>query len=236
MNDAHLYKHAHAVLDFTAKVYGGIPRTKKLIDNYVTSKFGVVAGDLAEDLKKEVDLLEEQENITTGFKHLDGMPYLSDYQVKAMIKQAATRLKLTTKKRGTKQDITDGFFLTRKIFPTLDNTKMKDGKLPVDDIPGHVMTPQGKRSILKASEYIERGRVEIDIKLIITSVMSKKDLLNCFLIGQEIGLGSNRSFENGKFNLVSFEWEDGDLEEGEKQVAPGITIKKVVEKKSKKKK
>jgi len=205
MDDKHLYNFVNIKIKFRDRVYGGIPRTKELIDNYVSSKFGVVAGDLAEQLKKEVDLLEETEKITTGFKQENGKPYLCDYQIKAMLKQAANRLKITVKKRGSKQDITDGLFMAPKIFLT---SKDMTTPLPVEDFCGHVMTPQGKRSILKASEYVEQGEAEFTVKLIKTSVMAKKDLLDCFLLGQEIGLGSNRSFEKGKFDLIEFEWQE----------------------------
>lgn len=203
MKDDHLYNHATVKIRFRERVYGGIPKTAELIDSYVSSKFGVESGDLAEELKKEVDLLEETEKITTGFKMLDGKPYLSDYQIKAMIKQAANRLKLTVNKRGTKQDITDGLFVTPKIFLSSNGLS---APLPVEDFCGHVQTPQGKRSILKASEYVEQGEAEFALRLIKTSVMAKKDVLDCFLLGQEIGLGSNRSFEKGKYDLLDLTW------------------------------
>lgn len=203
MNDSHLYNTVHVKIKFRERVYGGIPKTSELIDNYVSSKFGVESGDLAEQLKKEVDLLEETEKITTGFKQEDGKPYLCDYQFKAMLKQAANRLKITIKKRGSKQDITDGLFMDPKIFLVSNDMT---SPLPVEDFCGHVMTPQGKRSILKASEYVEKGEAEFDARLIKTSVMAKKDLLDCFLLGQEIGLGSNRSFEKGKYDIIQFDW------------------------------
>ena len=206
MNDKHLYNYATVKLQFRDRVYGGIPKTRELIDNYVSGKFGVAQGDLAEKLKEEVDLLEETEKVTTGFKSKDGKPYISDYQVKALLKQAANRLKITKKKRGSKQDITDGLFMSPEIFLSDGNNEIKT-PLPTEDFCGHVSTPQGKRSILKASEYVEKATVEFQLKLIKTSVMSHQDVVDCFLLGQEIGLGSNRSFEKGKFDVVSFEWE-----------------------------
>lgn len=204
MKDSHLYKTFDVKIKFRDRVYGGIPKTKEMIDNYVSGKFGVVAGDLAEKLKEEVDLIEETEKLTTGFKCDEGKPYLCDYQVKAMLKQAANRLKITTKKRGSKQDITDGLFLNQKIF-------FKNGEgffsqpLPTEEFAGHVSTPQGKRSILKQSEYVEQAECEFTVRVINTAVFSDENLKDCFLLGQEIGFGSNRSFEKGKYDVVSFE-------------------------------
>lgn len=206
ISDKHLYHSAVVTLQFRETVFGGIPKTKELIDNYVSSKFGVQNGDLAEQLKKEVDLDEETEKITTGFKSHDGRPYLSDYQIKALFKQAANRLKLTTKKRGLKQDITDGLFVDPRIFLTQEPIKEP---LPTKDFCGHVTTPQGKRSILKASEYIENAKITFNLRLIKSGVMGKKNVLECLLLGQEIGLGSNRSFETGKYDLLSIKWKNG---------------------------
>lgn len=200
MRDDHLYDYYKVSLRFRERVYGGIPKTKELIDNYVSSKFGVENLDLAEKLKGEMDIQEETEKITTGFKRdKRGRPYLCDYQVKAMLRQAATRLKLTTAtgKKGLKQDLTDGLFVDRQIVLTL----LTD--LQTEDFVGHVTTRQGKRSILKASEYVEKAEIKFMVKILRAAVISKENLKDLFLLGQEIGLGSNRSFENGKFDLLS---------------------------------
>lgn len=224
-NDDHLYNFFRIGLKFRERVYGGIPKSSELIDKYVSSKFGVENTDLAEKLKEEVglrdeevdnadrveklkeeaDLKEELEKVTTGFKVKDGEPYISNYQIKAMLKQAANRLKITSKKKGAKQDIVDGLFLADpKVFLKV-NGNLAEQPLPTEEFAGHVTTPHGKRSILKASEYVEEAYAEFVVRLIHTSILSPKELLDCFLLGQEIGLGSNRSFETGKYDLEVFE-------------------------------
>lgn len=206
IKDDHLYDKFNVRCKFRERIYGGIPKSKELIDNYVSSKFGVENSDLAKQLKKEVDLDEELEKISCGFKQDQGQPYISDYQVKAMLKQAASRLKITTKKRGSKQDITDGLWVSRRIFFHNGEGTIK-GPLRTEEFCGHVTGPRGKRSILKASEFIEGAEISITIRLLKVAILSGKNLKDCFLLGQEIGLGSNRSFEAGKYDLLEFEKE-----------------------------
>jgi hypothetical protein len=210
LKDKKLYDIFEVGIRFRDRVYGGIPKSKELIELYIKSKFGEENMDLADKVKKEMDVketldLEEQmEKVTTGFRVKNKSPHLADYQIKAMIKQCATRLRITTKKRGSKNDITDGMFVTKRIFFYGQNEKKIEGPLEVEDFCGHVMTRQGKRSILKSSEYVEKAYAIFTIRVIKNAVLSEKNLKEMLLLGQEIGLGSNRSFEKGKFDLLSF--------------------------------
>lgn len=201
MKDDHLYGEFEVKLKFRERVYGGIPKTEKMIENYVSSKFGVENVDLAEELKKEVDLVEETEKVSCGFRRDNGRPFLGDYQLKALLKQSATRLRLTTKKKGSKQDLTDGLFVNRKLFFTKDGEPVMDVD-GSEEFCGHVQTRKGKRSILKQSEYIEGGELAFTIRVIKGGLVSAKNIKDLLLLGQEIGLGSNRSFESGKYDLL----------------------------------
>jgi hypothetical protein len=204
MNDEHLYNSFLVVMVFRDRLYGGIPKTKELLRAYVEGKFGLENGDLAENLAKEVDLIEETEKVTTGFKMDDGHPYLGDYQFKALMKMSARMLRLTTSKRGTKEDITHGLYVPPRLYLSRKGTRI-EGPLPTEDFCGHVSTPQGKRSILKSSEYVEQASITFTARLIKKAKLTSNDFQECLLQGQEIGTGSNRSFEKGKYDLEKFE-------------------------------
>lgn len=197
--EAALYRRYKVSLEFRDRIYGGLPKSPKLITNYIEGKFGKENGDLAEKLKAEVDIVEEEEKISTGFKRDSHGLYISDYQIKALLKEAASVSKVYMQKRGSKQVFQHGIFIKP---PTVHlGTMTAHG---TQEFTGHVMTPRGKRSIIKQADYVERTRVSFDVWLLRDHVVNSEDLRKCFIFGQELGLGACRSFESGKYNLVVF--------------------------------
>lgn len=198
-----MYQKARVRIIFRDQVIGGIPRSKKLIQLYLKAKFGESTEEFADQLAEEVqanDLEEKQEIMTTGFKRDEHGLYLSDYQVKAMLKQCASLLKITVTTRGSKQVFAEGLVI-RPV--RLHVGRMEpDG---VEEFCGHVMTLQGKRSILRHGEFVRQATLDFEVWMLDTKVLTLSQVEQCLLLGQEVGLGSCRSFEQGKFDVVKFE-------------------------------
>lgn len=195
-----MYLKFDVALQFRDRLYGGLPRQAKMVDQYIEAKFGEENLDLAEKIKAEVDLVEETERVWTGFRTDEKGLYICDYQVKAMLKQCGSLLGIYTQKRGTKNIVKEALFIKpSRLY--LDREE-PDG---TEDIAGHVMTMQGKRSILKRCDYALQPLISFQIWLLDVNKVTGDDLKSILELGQEVGLGSNRSFEAGKFDVTKFE-------------------------------
>ena len=106
-------------------------------------------------------------------------------------------------------------FVKGKVGDELTNEKVYFQPLTVkphglEDFAGHVSTMQGMRSILKSAEYVEEGIMEFQIWCLAVRMEKRtevqaSDIEECLVFGQECGIGSCRSFEAGKYDLVKFE-------------------------------
>jgi hypothetical protein len=80
-----------------------------------------------------------------------------------------------------------------------------DGPDGQEDFIGHVVTPQGRRSVLKRCDYIERATLEFDIYWVRGLIPPKEMMEILVFAGMFNGLGSQRRFEAGKFFVSNFE-------------------------------
>lgn len=209
-----MYTKINVTLQFRDRMYGGIPKAKDLLDKYIQVRFGAEEGtETHEHISRDVKSAEEKLEIAScGFRHDETGIYIGDYQIKAMLKQGGTLLKITTKKRGVKSTLGEGLFIK--------GTLSGDGKIyfePIrlkpdgsEDFAGNVKVPQGKRSILKRCDYIEKGILNFQIWMLEVRFggvgnLTFDDLKSILELGQELGLGSCRSFEKGKFDMIKFE-------------------------------
>jgi hypothetical protein len=211
-----MYKKVEVELKFRDRIYSGLPKNSELIKGYVKAKFG---SEDSTTVETDLDLDNELEKVTTGFKKDDVGIYIGSYQIKAALKQYASLLRFTVKKRGSKQTVAEGLFI--KGINADDNlTNEKIYLLPLKTTPdgihdhtGNVPTPQGTRSILKALEYIEKPTVKFQVWVIdvrIGKAANSKDLRiedirTCLEFGQECGIGAHRAYESGKFDIIKFE-------------------------------
>ena len=207
-----MYNKIDCKIKFRGRVYGGLPKSKELVKQYVQAKFGSEdTSKVAEDL----DLEEELEKYVTGFKCDDRGIYMGSYCLKAAMKQYGSLLKLTVSKRGSKQTLKETLFIKGKVGDELTEEKvyfqpLTDKPHGLEDFAGHVSTMQGMRSILKSAEYVEEGIMEFQIWCLAVRMEKRTevqaaDLEECLTFGQECGIGSCRSFEAGKYDLVKFE-------------------------------
>ena len=224
-NDDHLYTIYNVTLAFREKCFGGQPKSREILEKWIESKGEMPREPMAEK-EQVLDLTEETEQVWCGFRANGKGIYLRDFQIEAMLKTSGTTLSIFVNKRGSKTIAQNGLHISpREIHFT--GKKEPDG---YDDIAGHVMTPQGKRSILKRCDYVQGAEITFQIKLLkfgtvgkekdqpipkkvtatqeavkgIQNKLSEIDLLQMLHIGQDCGLGSCRSLGGGKFDVVAF--------------------------------
>lgn len=227
-----LYTRFHVTLKFRDRVYGGLPSTQEEAEAYVLAKFkSDDASKVLEDHPSQLptsevedsgEVVKEKEYSSTVFKRTEKGLFLGDYLIKGGLKHYASLLRLTIKKRGSSGNA--GFKDTVKealfVKGTLDDGQTLTGKRiyfqplrieadGLEQFTGNVGTQQGERSILKYSEYVEKALITFQI-WVAAARMTKKteftaeDLVTMLLLGQEVGFGSNRTFEAGKYELVDF--------------------------------
>ena len=210
-----MYKQFHCELKFRDKIYGGLPKNEADLESYVKSAF---KSDDTSPTDTDLDLTEELEKRTTGFRKDNVGIYIGSYQIKAMLAESASLLGITVKKRGSKQTLKEGLIV--QGLDAEDNiTNEKVYFLPTTTEPhgtythaGQVSTAQGSRSILKRMEYIEKATIKFRLILLENRMSDDargkgllvSDLKLCLAHGRELGLGSHRKYESGRFNVIKF--------------------------------
>lgn len=209
-----IFSHVSVKLKFRDFIYGGIPKDPELINAWIEAKGEMTPPDkkllnaeesLEEKLsvmqlseKEAGELIKEEERVWCGFRRDEkhGL-YIRDFMIKANLKEAGTRSRLTFDNRGLKPDLQTALF----IYPREISLGRKDPDGYVD-IAGHVRTMQGERSILKRCDYVKQAEIGFYIKYITKGVVNLEMLEILFELGGEIGLGSVRSMEEGKFDVL----------------------------------
>ncbi len=158
-------------------------------------------------------------------------PWLGNWMIKACLKAAASRIGLFKKKLGTKGDLAE-MGRAMAYGDSLRNQKRPDqiyvydprisitSKTPVDThyekFMGRVTTPQGSKSIVHWSEVIPAG-AKFDFEYRFGSTrFTKDDVVGVFALAQNIGLGSVKAMERGKFQIDKMTLEIGKAEKAEK--------------------
>lgn len=196
--ETNLYRKYRVKIKIRDTIHGGIPRNDSMIEDWLESR---QMEDAIETTKAEIDIVEETEKAWCGFKIQDGKSYLESRNVKALIKESCTVLKLAKISPGLKQLLQHGLFV-------------KPERLPVEvtgwtESVAHVMGPRGPRSCLKRNDYATGTVFDFEVWIVNTHPDHLKQLpedsLRLILEhGQELGLGANRSQGCGKFDLMEF--------------------------------
>lgn len=162
-----------------------------------------------EDLSpEEQKMAEEEEKVSCAFRSIEVSPgvrhlMVKDFMVKAMIGVAASTTKMTVTKRGVRGNLREGLQIRPHDIPMSRDGNPVTAPDGQEDFIGHVMTMQGRRSILKRCDFIEPG-VDLSFKAYLMSgnidASAFKSLLE--FSGFFLGLSSQRRFEAGKFNVL----------------------------------
>jgi hypothetical protein len=209
-NPRELYSVYRVKIALRDRIYGGMPRNKELIKAWVESTTGYSdeqAVKLTQD-NAELVVNEVAEKCWIGFPgDAEGL-FVPARNIKAMLKQSASMLRITKTKVGSKQILAEGM-----------EVKALDGsdkiRLGVTEPHGteekaiHVMTAQGPRTALKRQDYVEKPVLEFEIWVLKTAPgenrhVGEKDIVQILRHAQENGCGASRSQGDGKFDVVEF--------------------------------
>ena len=216
-----IFQQYHVELKFRDKIYGGLPGKDDLFQAYMRGKFE--DPENTENTATDLDLDKEIEENINQFRCDENGIYIGSYQLKAMIAQCGALLELTTSKRGSKQTLKEGTFI-KGIDADENFTGEKVYLLPLkkeadgfDTITGNVYTPQGSRSIITNASYRLQPTISFQMWVLTNRLQAtghgKKltfaDFENILTLAQEVGIGSLRNHESGKFDIVKFQtWDD----------------------------
>jgi len=209
--DAREYYDRYAVtIKIRHRIYGGTPKSPEVIEAWIRARTGyddaLTKAQTAEALETQVE--QEAEKMWTGFPGDERGLFIWTRQVKAMLRESATMLGITKRKRGTKQVIQHGFELKgteheQRIYLGVDKaTGAEEG-------PIHVITAQGPRTALKRQDYIEAPTIKFEVWVLSVPVgedrrIGEKEVVAMLTFAQENGLGASRSQGHGKFDVVEF--------------------------------
>jgi len=215
-NDSDLYTEYEVRIRFREKCYAGMPKSEDILKKWIEAK-GEMPLEKLDEKKEVLDLVEEEELVSCGFRLNDNGIFLRDFQIEALLKQCGTTLGIFVASRGSKGMVQHGLTVRPRELYFVDKVK-PDG---VEVIAGHVMTPQGKRSILKQVEYVLHASLVFRLQLLgkvwakstgasgrdklEQKKLGEAHLLDMLHLGQNNGIGSCRSLGGGKFNCIGFE-------------------------------
>jgi hypothetical protein len=229
---------ANLHLRFLTRYVGGQPAGEEAIAAFVEHHLGLT-GDAAEKAVKrivtdEVQLSDNKtdevdEKYTYGLNVIRrtkaGMPWVGTWQVRAMLKQTASRLGLFVavkgkRKSGGKGDMAE-MMIIKATGPSLAHAEKDEIQQIVlvdseglgydtkhyDKYRGCVSTPNGKKSIVSDVEYAPAG-CEMHLSVSWPTMRIKEaDMAAVWAAGQGVGLGSMKAYECGRFEVVSLDIE-----------------------------
>lgn len=209
-------------LQFAARVIGGIPavgldgadpdKERNILSIWLKQRLPeATEAELAAEVEKtfaEAFKDAEEQSSTTFKADAEGL-YIEGRQVKAMLKEAGSRLGLgkavAGKRPSLKQDLHEALHVDEDVIRL-----MRDGA-PVTQPDGyevrpiHVMGPQGPRTSIKRCAYVDHAQVTFTVRVLNVVTLSEEHLLDILAFAQDLGLGADRSQGNGKFAVVGFE-------------------------------
>lgn len=206
-----LYDIYQVSIRMRERICGGVPKNPDLLRGWIAAKteHNDSTTDEQEKAAREGLLEPTEEKSWNGFLSdpTHGL-YVESRQVKALFKECATLLRITKEKIGSKQILQHGFEIKgpdhsqRVYLGTKTPTAYFEG-------PIHVQTAQGPRTAIKRVDYVERPTLNFEIWVLQTEPNEKrhlgeKEVRLMLTLGQENGLGADRSQGHGKFDVIEF--------------------------------
>lgn len=217
---------ARVKLRFISEYVGGQPASEDGVRAFAEHHLHLTGQSLDDAVKRilgeEVqqksggtDEVDEKESYGLNVirRTADGHAYVGTWQVRAMLKAAASRLGIFAKKVGSKGDMSEGMIVAPDGDSELGTHQqivlVKDGA-PLAErtyrkFMGSVGTAKGRMSIVHDSEVAPVGS-EISVRVEWPSAkISADDMATIWALGQRVGLGSVKALESGRFEIVSME-------------------------------
>jgi hypothetical protein len=229
-----LWQRFAGALQFRERVYGGLPKNPHIFDAWQKAKLakivpvepspeererlGLVTGAvmvqrMAEEDREDVGELDEtvEAGETVFRRDAEGRLVLREFMLKSAIKEATQRLGYYQKLKrnedgmGLRSWQQTGFYVDPRLLYLMRDGQPLTEPDGCDEAQGRVPTPKGPKSILRKSEYVERPTLEFTIKMLPFKGFGYPELARVLTLVCEIGVGSWRSREEGKLDLLSFE-------------------------------
>lgn len=237
-----MYNKFRIRLKIRDKILGGIPKaessTKWLLDSLNMSdieeaeqqiirtrltKVVVDAQDDIDALESEIQaaIAEQKKKIATGFRSNEQGIYIGGHMIKALLRDSCEGLGMSGKKGGIanyKQYFKKALIVKPDEIPLGVKQANGDGQIGEEITMGHVIGMQGPRSIIRFNDFVSKPVINFEIWVpAFGSKITLKKLTALLEHGGEIGLGSGRSLNYGKYDVELVEQFEGggDSEEEE---------------------
>ena len=210
-NSRALYDIYAVRLKVRDKLCGGMPKNPSLLAGWIaaTTEHNDETTTAQEAEARAVLLAPSEEKSWNGFPADENGLFVWSRQIKALFKECASMLRITTAKIGSKQILQHGFEVkglvkTDRVYLGVDKP---DGS---DEGPIHVQTAQGPRTAIKRVDYVQGVELKFEVWVLHTSGAEKRnvgehEIRAMLAFGQENGLGADRSQGHGKVDVVAFE-------------------------------
>jgi len=218
-NHANLFARYAVRVVFRDKLLGGVPREPRLIEGWLRSRAGLSDQDevrhmmlrtldelgVAVDASMTFEQLEQASELvaarkqTTGFKVGAQGLFIEARQVKAMLKESANIVFSGERFGPTRK--TARPFVAERIFVEPDQIWLGVSEPHgVEMTIGHVLGPNGPRSIVGYHEYVRQAELSFTV-LTLRDCLTRDQWADIWLHAQENGLGALRSQGFGRFTV-----------------------------------
>lgn len=121
--------------------------------------------------------------------------YIRENQIIGMLCMCGARTKWTTERKGMKSTLIQG---TTRVEPT--RLYLRNGKL---SMPARGMNTPNSGGVIKSSQVISgMDPVEFTIRWLGNRDITPEDMKSLLSLGQEIGLGGDRRFGYGRYDIL----------------------------------
>lgn len=196
----YLYRKYSVSMEMTNGIAGGSPATTGLAAAHATRFANEVTNALKLSKKQEGEVSEEaigayMLSCSSVFPLDDGGIYLRGYQLNAMFKDAAQRMKATLKHKGLGNTIRDGGLL----FPA----KVYLGVKPT--IIEKPVKPDNGSANIKIFQVAEGVKLKVPCAVLDNGDLSDELFRQIWTVAQYVGLGANRHLGYGQFTVTKIE-------------------------------
>ena len=200
----YLYRRYQVDLEMLDGLAGGIPMTSGLAVNHVARFSESVSNDLKLSKKNTGEVTEEAMQkymlaCSSGFNLDSKGIYIRGFQVNAMLKDAAQRMKATMKVKGLGNTIRDGgLHFPDRIYLGVEPTIIEKAVKP-DNGPANI----------KIFQVAEGVNLSLPCAVLENGDLGSELFRQIWVVAQGIGLGANRHLGYGRFAVRKIE-ETGD--------------------------
>ena len=206
---------------FSTEMVGGQPASEDAIRAFAehhlhiadpTEREAAVQRILKHEIEETAELGEVREEKVYGVNVLRRTthgPWLGDWMIKAGLKQAASRVGLFQRQRGSKGNFSEAgrvtaldYSLQESEHPERvylwDSSASGPAQTVFKEFQGRVQSPQGAKSITHHSEVIPAGTIFAFEFRFMVGEITESNILDVISMWQNCGVGSVRSMERGK--------------------------------------